>query len=240
MTVLSKNAPPQRVARSFLPVNLRTPSLANVCWPTSRKPSLTSRRRGLVAVLVLAVPVLTVPVLAVQVLTGCSSKPKPKVADEAYPPYEGQLSELFDDHIDPSAVGLAMDGASPANDPLLRLRSQSADIVSQMKVQTVTRDSVGAKTTFVLSLQVGQPPLMPAKMEERSIELSIYPEMGAFGIVQSLETKLRGRTFIGFVKRFRGDDGTVLHWHLTADTEEVAQVIHEVKVLEELADEDKE
>ena len=174
-------------------------------------------------------------------LVACRAKPKAKSADdEAFPPYDGQLRELFDDHINPAAVGLAMDGGSPANDPLLRLRSQAADIVARMKVQTVTRDSVGAKTTFVLAMQVGQPPLMPAKMEEHSIELSITPDMGAFGIVQSLEAKLRGHTFVGFVKRFEGDDGPVLHWHLTADDPEVAQVVQEVKVLEELAGQEKE
>ena len=40
---------------------------------------------------------------------------------------------------------------------------------------------------------------------------------------------------IGFVRRFSGDHGPELHWHLTADTEEVAQVIREIAVLEEVA-----
>jgi hypothetical protein len=224
ITSTSKNAPlKQGIERVLRAMTHPRPG------PFPDLPSGSSRREWLASL------------LALVALSACHGKPKPKEADdEGPPPYDGQLRDLFDDEIDPAAVGLAMDGSSPANDPLLRLRCQAADIVAQLKVQTVTRDSVGAKTTFVLALQVGQPPLMPSKMEERHVELSINPEMGSFGIVQNLEASLRGKTFIGFVKRFRSDDGPVLHWHLTADNEDVAQVVHEVKVLEDLAEQESE
>lgn len=163
------------------------------------------------------------------------------MAQSSWPPYEGQMRELFDDQIDPAAVGLAMDGSSPAHDPLLRPRAQAADLVARMRVQTVTRDSVGARTSYVLNLQVGRPELMPPKLEQPSVEITITPEQGSFGIVQSLESSLRGRTFIGFVKRFAGPEaGPELHWHFTADSEEVAQVIEEVRVMEELTESGKE
>jgi hypothetical protein len=54
-------------------------------------------------------------------------------------------------------------------------------------------------------------------------------------VVQSFDTKLRGKTFIGFVRKFAGPQGAEIHWHLTSDTAEVAKVIQEIAVLEEVA-----
>lgn len=193
----------------------------------TRRPFMTLSRR----LVLLSVPLALV--------AGCSGSPKAKGPAVDFPPWEGEQRDLFDDAITPAAVGLAMDGSSPAHDPLLRLRAQSAELVARLRVQTVTRDSVGAKTSFVINLQVGQPPLMAPKLDDASIEISVGPDTGAFGIVQSLESSFGGRTFIGFVKRFAGEEGPVAHWHLTADTAEVAQVIQEVKALEDLAGQDE-
>ncbi len=155
----------------------------------------------------------------------------------SFPRWEGEQRSLFDDQIDPTAVGLAMDGRSAASDPLLRRRAQSAEIVARMRVQTVTRDTVGARTSYTLILQVGMPPLLPLKFQAQTVELLITPATGAFGIVESLEASLRGRTFTGFVRRFAGVEAPELHWHLAADNAEVAQIVQEFAVMEELAGE---
>lgn len=168
-------------------------------------------------------------------LSACGGSPKAKSPGWDLQRYEGELVDLFDDNIDPAAVGLSMEAQSPAADPLLRPRAQRADVVARIRVQTVTRDSVGAKTSYILGVQVGTPTLMPTKVLDQSYDLVIDKHESAFGLVQSLEQQLRGMTFIGFIKRFAGDDGPELHWHLTADTEEVAQVIGEIAVLEEVA-----
>ncbi|HZO15556.1 MAG TPA: cobalamin ABC transporter substrate-binding protein [Polyangiaceae bacterium] len=172
--------------------------------------------------------------LLMALATACSKKKSKSPAVEMGP-WKAEMRDMFDDRIHPGAVGLAMDAGAPASDPLLRMRAQAAEVVARMRVQTLTRDTVGARITYTLSLQVGQPPLMPAKLEQRVIEVSIGPESDTFGLVQSLEGQLRGRTFIGFVRRFTGKDGPELHWHLTADTNDVAQVIQEVALLEEMA-----
>jgi hypothetical protein len=155
----------------------------------------------------------------------------------SFPRWEGELRTLFDDEIDSTAVGLAMDGRSPAADPLLGLRAQSAEIAARVRVQTVTRDTAGARTSYTLTLQIGMPPLMPLKLQRETIDLSITPATGAFGIVQSLEASMRGRTFIGFARRFAGAEGPELHWHLAADDAEVAKIVQELAVMEELAGE---
>jgi hypothetical protein len=152
------------------------------------------------------------------------------------PAWEKEMRDLFDDQINPAAVGLATEGTAPEADPLLRLRAQSAEVVARMKVSTITRGTAGAHTGYVLNLDVGRPLLMPGKLEDDSFELTVGPESPAFGMVQSIEHKLRDMTFIGFVKRFAGEDGPQIHWHLTADSKPVGEAIHEVKVLEELAE----
>lgn len=166
----------------------------------------------------------------------CSGGPPANAMDASgLPRWQGQLQTLFDDQIDPSAVGLALDGSSPAENPLLRHRTTQADVVARMRVQTVTHESVGAKARYLLTLQVGVPTLMPAKLPDRTFELTIPSTSPAFGIVDRLGHQLRGETFIGFVRRFAGQDGPEVHWHLTADTPDVARVIREHAVLEELS-----
>ncbi len=141
---------------------------------------------------------------------------------------------MFDDDIHAGATGVSLSGFEPAADPLLRERSRSAEVVARMRVQTITRDRLGEWTRYSLSLQVGYPTLMPAKIDNRNFEFAILPASRAFGIVSSLEQSMRGRTFIGFVRRFPGAEGVDIHWHLTADTAEVARVIHDVAMLEEV------
>lgn len=179
---------------------------------------------------------LALAVAAVTVGSGCGG-----AGAEAQAPrrpmarYEGRQMVLFDDAIDPAAVGLSMDGVSPAQDPMLRSRALESDLVARMRVQTVTRDSVGAKTTYMLSLQPALPPLMPSEVDQPSFELFIDQNSKSFAIVQSLDSQLRGRTFIGFLRRFSGPEGPKWHWHLTADQQDVAQVVQEIAVLEEVA-----
>ena len=70
---------------------------------------------------------------------------------------------------------------------------------------------------------------------DRAFELSIKPTSGAFGIAKAFDARLRGQTFIGFVKRFSGEDGEMeIHWHLSPDTAEVVAAIKEALALREI------
>jgi hypothetical protein len=154
----------------------------------------------------------------------------------ALPRWEGHAVDLFDDTIDPAAVGLTMEGPSPRSDPHLRERAQTADVVARVRVQTVTVDSIGDAQTYHLGIQVGVPTLTEAKVPDRAFELSIKPASGAFGIAKSFDARLRGKTFVGFIKRYNSDDGDfVVHWHLSPDTAEVAAAVKEAVVLREIS-----
>lgn len=166
--------------------------------------------------------------------TGCEPmKPGQAAVSVNLPRWEGRARQAFDDNIDPAAVGLTMDGPSPRADAFLRERAQTADVVARVRVQTVTIDSIGDQKTYHLGIQVGVPTLTDAKVPDRTFELNIKPTSGAFGIARAFDTRLRGQTFVGFVKRFGSEDGEVeVHWHLSPDTAEVVAAIKEAVALQ--------
>jgi hypothetical protein len=150
--------------------------------------------------------------------------------------WEARSRQVFDDNIDPAAVGLSMEGPSPRADPFLRERAQTAEVVARVRVQTVTVDSIGDQNTYHLGIQVGIPTLTDAKVQDRTFELSIKPTSGAFGIARAFDSRLRGQTFIGFIRRFNNEDGEMeVHWHLSPDTAEVVAAIKEAVALKEIS-----
>jgi len=163
-------------------------------------------------------------------------QPAKGASTAALPRWDGHVREVFDDNIDPAAVGLSLDGPSPRLDAHLRERAQTADVVARVRVQTVTVDSVGDQQTYHLGIQIGVPTLTEAKLPDRTFELSIRQQSSAFGIAKSFDARLRGQTFVGFVKRFGSDDGeTTVHWHLAPDTAEVVSAVKEAVVLREIS-----
>ncbi|MFT3776354.1 MAG: cobalamin ABC transporter substrate-binding protein [Minicystis sp.] len=170
-------------------------------------------------------------------IMGCEpSQPSHTAAAAGLPRWEARARQLFDDNIDPAAVGLSMDGPSPRADAGLRERAQTSDVVARVRVQTVTVDSVGEQKTYHLGIQVGVPTLADAKVSDRTFELLIKPTSGAFGIAKAFDARLRGQTFVGFVKRFATEDGEVeVHWHLSPDTAEVVSAVKEAVALREMS-----
>lgn len=170
-------------------------------------------------------------------LAGCGpSEPAKNASGAGLPRWEGRASQVFDDNIDPAAVGLSLDGPSPRSDAFLRERAQTADVVARVRVQTVTVDSAGEHQTYHLGIQVGVPTLTEAKVPDRTFELNIKSQSGAFGIARSFDSRLRNQTFVGFIKRFGTDDGDVaVHWHLSPDTAEVVTAVKEAVALGEVS-----
>jgi hypothetical protein len=168
---------------------------------------------------------------------GCEpAKPGQTASAAGLPRWEARPRQIFDDNIDPAAVGLSMEGPSPRSDAFLRERAQTADVVARVRVQTVTVDSVGDQKTYHLGIQVGVPTLAEAKVQDRTFELSIKPSSGAYGIAKAFDARLRGQTFVGFIKRFSSEDGEVeVHWHLSPDTAEVVAAIKEAVALREIS-----
>jgi hypothetical protein len=182
-------------------------------------------------------PLLAILVAAGLVSSACSDPgadvrfPPPIGA----PPWDDHARTVFDDNIDPAAVGYTMDAPSAKGDRFLRERSQTGELVARLRVQTVTVETIGDDSTYHLGVQVG-PTLAPRpRIEDRTLELIIKPSSPAFGVAKALDQRMQGVTFVGFVHRFASSDGTELelHWHMSPDTAEVAEAVKEAVALAE-------
>ncbi|HSN97597.1 MAG TPA: hypothetical protein VLS89_04835 [Candidatus Nanopelagicales bacterium] len=185
------------------------------------------------------IPLAFAAALAVGSAAGCGEPGQPAQTggvDSDLPAYDGFALQVFDDNIDPAAVGLTLESPSPRGDRLLRERARTADVVARVRVNTVTVDSIGDESTYHLWIQIGYPPLATPRVADKTFELIIRPGSRAYGIAKAFDARLRGLTFIGFIRRFAGESGEPeIHWHLSPDTAEVAAVVREAIALGELS-----
>lgn len=181
---------------------------------------------------------LAVALLAAAVAPACSESPTETRSPAALglSPWVDRARIVFDDNIEPAAVGVAMDVPSARGDKFLRERALTADLVSRLRVQTVTIETVGDDSTYHLGVQVATPTLAPdPRITEKTLELVIRTTTPAYGIAKALDQRMQGLTFIGFISRFASPDGSEvdLHWHLAPDTADVAEAVKEAVALAE-------
>jgi hypothetical protein len=150
-----------------------------------------------------------------------------------FPPYAGSAAQLFDDRIDPMAVGLADVSDNPRTDPILRARAQNAEVVGRTRVSTVTVDSVGGKPVYRLKFTFAEAPVV-SRFSPDQIEVSVKDDSPAFGIVKWLDTKLIGHSFVGFFHRFAGSVEPVVRFHLSPDDPQVISAVRDASALSEL------
>jgi hypothetical protein len=140
---------------------------------------------------------------------------------------------LFDDSIAPAAVGVAGVVTSPRMDPLLRERTQHAEVVERVRVSTVTVDRIGDVPTYHIGLMLASEPLAGRRLPLERIELSVVRSGPAFPILQSLDAGLIGRIFVGFFRRFATADEPDLHFHLASDDPETIAAVRDASALSE-------
>jgi hypothetical protein len=164
-------------------------------------------------------------------LGGCPGEAKGP--DRPVPPYAGRGTELFDDVIEPKAVGMELgELTDPRGDAVLRERTQVGDATLRVRVDTVTvkQEDVGA--TFQLGFRTVDQ--LAGKFPPGE-SFTVRPAKISQGIVKDLEGQLVGKRFIIFVRLFGTPVGErELHFHLAPDTKPVAAAVHEATVLGEL------
>jgi hypothetical protein len=151
------------------------------------------------------------------------------------PVYAGNATQLFDDRIDPKAVGLADVAENPRTDPVLRARTQNAEIVARTRVSTVSVDTVGGKPVYRLRFTFAEPPVVARGFSGNQIEIAVHDASPAFGIVKWLDTKLIGYSFIGFFHRFAGNYEPEVRFHLSPDDPQVMAAVRDASALSELS-----
>jgi hypothetical protein len=188
------------------------------------------------------------------VSVGCGgSGPGPSAVGKNFPPYQGNATQLFDDLIEPSAVGLADVASRPRTDPLLRARVQAAEAVARVRVATVSVESAGGKPRYRLSLDLGGGAIVRRGFPDDRVEIAVRPDSPAFGVVKWLDTRLIGRTFVGFFHRYAAggpeaapsnttaggpqaaSEEIELRFHLSPDAPDVLAAVHEAAALSEVS-----
>jgi hypothetical protein len=144
-------------------------------------------------------------------------------AASAPPPYASHAAELFDDVIEPEAVGYDLDRAptpmTPMNSNRLRERAQVGDAVVRAHVTTVTSKDEDTGQTWQIGLHTIET-LAGSRSPPADFTVQIQNNGPSAGIVRAFEGRLIGKTFVAFVREFAapgiGGD-TDLHFHLAPD-----------------------
>lgn len=150
-------------------------------------------------------------------------------------PYSGRQADLFDDAIEPAAVGLDFDkGYAPRVDKTLRERAQVGDAVLRVRVATVTAKKDGPESTYQLGLHTVEK-LVGKNPPTADFTVQINKASESHGVMKNLESRVVGYAFIAFVREFASPSGDrELHFHLAPDTKEVRMAVGDAVALGEL------
>jgi len=168
--------------------------------------------------------------------SGCGSSGRESSAPgRPLPSYGGHAAQVFDDGIEPAAVGMDFERAYlPKTDQALRERSQLSDGVLRVRVSTVTAKKDGPESIYQVGLHTveklaGQNP--PAE----DFTVTISKGSDSFGILKSMEARLIGVPFVAFVREFvRSDGDREIHFHFAPDTKDVKLAVGDAVILGEL------
>lgn len=147
--------------------------------------------------------------------------------------YNREQATVFDDSIDPAAVGLSLDAAASAADPLLKRRTEDADFVVRARVSTVTLHDDGVTEHYELRA-VSSERLAGRDPGAAPIVLPFLEHNPSAGIIKGMQQRLSGKTFIIFVREFASKSGPEVHFHIAPNDPEVVRAVKTAATLEEL------
>jgi len=167
--------------------------------------------------------------------------PSTRLPASSLAPYAGHDAVLFDDAIEPAAVGYegADTGIAAKGDVLLRERTQTGDGVVRARVITVT-SSPGDEGH---SWQIGLHPLETLagkRPPDGDFTFRVDVRGPAAGIVRALESRLVGTTLVVFVREFNAGKsdgeraGRELHFHFAKDDTAELGAVREASLLGEV------
>ena len=145
------------------------------------------------------------------------------------------MADLFDDAIDPAAVGLDMDNSfHPRSDPTLRERAQVSDAILRVKITTVTNkidegESGGYEVGLKQIEWIGGD--HPPGTDQVNIRMRKSTQMN--GIMKTMEGRMVGGEFIVFLRQFAGADPSerTFHAHFSPPTKDVKDAVGDAIVL---------
>jgi hypothetical protein len=159
-------------------------------------------------------------------LTACGNGSDASDPSRPVATYQGRQADLFDDSIDPAAVGLDFDkGYAPKLDKTLRERAQVSEGVLRVRVATVTAKTDGPDKIYQLGLHTVEK-IAGKAPPPTDFTIQIDKNSEAHGIMKNFESRLVGYAFVALVKEFAHPGGDrQLHFHLAPDTKEVKAAV---------------
>ena len=157
--------------------------------------------------------------------------------DHATHAYAGRQAQLFDDTIEPAAVGLDLDGSfHPRTNAKLRERAQSSDAVLRVRVTTLTAKTDGPDVRYQMGLHTVEK-LTGDHPPETDFSVEVTSASESHGILKNFGGRLVGAPFIALVHEFVRTDGErEIHFHLVPDTNDVKNAIGDALALRELGE----
>ncbi|HMJ52158.1 MAG TPA: cobalamin ABC transporter substrate-binding protein [Polyangiaceae bacterium] len=165
----------------------------------------------------------------------CGSRAAAAPSPQNFPVYAGNAVQLFDDRIEPTAVGLADVADNPRTDAVLRARTQRAEVVARARISTVSVDSAGGRPVYRLRFTFVEPLVVSRGFSGNQIEIAVRDDSPAFGIVKWLDTRLIGHSFVAFFHRFAGNYEPEVRFHLSPDDPQVLAAVRDASALNELS-----
>jgi hypothetical protein len=148
------------------------------------------------------------------------------------PEYAGRDVELFDDGIEPGAVGYAVGDSTSTGDRLLPERTGASDGVLRARVVTVTSKQEEHGRSLLMGLHPVET-LAGRNGPMADFTLVISPRAPSAGILHAMEDRLVGLGFVVFVRDFAraGEAEGQLHFHIGRDDEAEANRVREANAL---------
>jgi hypothetical protein len=174
-------------------------------------------------------PSITVLAASVAAILGCGAGGITQRPAGSLPTYDGHAARLFDDTIEPRAMGYELDRTPPPmNDALLRERAQVGDAVVRARVTTITSKEEDKGRSWQVGFHTierlgGSGPL------PIDFVAQIDSNGASAGIMRSFGGRLIGAIFVVFAREFARPNGlgdTDLHVHVVQDDKADVTAVH--------------
>jgi hypothetical protein len=171
-------------------------------------------------------------------LAGCAPEVEAATPARVLPHYDRRAAELFDDAIEPSAVGYRLESIPSSMRPHLRERTLAADAVVRARAVTLTSNHDEAANSWQVGLRTIE--TLAGTNPPAAFTLQIRASDPSAGVVRSNEGQIAGKTFVAFLREFSpapGADGAAaaqLHFHVAPDSKDEVDAVREAALLGEV------
>jgi hypothetical protein len=166
------------------------------------------------------------------------AEPAPQApAARALPRYDAAAADLFDDAIEPAAVGIPLEARADPKGLHLRALTVAADAVVRARAITLTSRHEEGAPSWQLGLHTLE--TLAGSAPPETFTLQIKGTDPSAGIVRSTEGQIAGKTFVAFLREFSDDDrshgdAAQLHFHVAPDSKDEVDAVRQAALLGEV------